>query len=83
MVYLAEKGRIPQTAARDLVRGVLDPEHPIHELPVDASIALDTKFIVAPIDALNGCQSVYTEIYKQESAAFKKKKEAILRSQQL
>ncbi len=39
MVYLAEKGRIPTTAVQDLVRGLFDPEYPLHELPVDASVA--------------------------------------------
>ena len=39
MVYLAEKGRIPSTAVEDLMRALLDSEYPLHELPVDASIA--------------------------------------------
>jgi len=39
MVYLSEKERIPLTAVHDLIRALIDPEHPLHELPVDASIA--------------------------------------------
>jgi PIN domain nuclease of toxin-antitoxin system len=39
MIYLTEKGRIPSTAVQDLVRGLFDPEYPLHELPVDASVA--------------------------------------------
>jgi PIN domain nuclease of toxin-antitoxin system len=39
MVYLGEKGRIPASAVQDLIRGLLDPEYPLHELPVDASVA--------------------------------------------
>jgi PIN domain nuclease of toxin-antitoxin system len=39
LVYLAEKGRIPATAVKDLIQSLFDPEYPLHELPVDASIA--------------------------------------------
>jgi PIN domain nuclease of toxin-antitoxin system len=39
MVYLVEKGRIPATAVKDLIQNLFDPEYPLHELPVDASIA--------------------------------------------
>jgi PIN domain nuclease of toxin-antitoxin system len=39
MVYLVEKGRIPATAVKDLIQSLFDPEYPLHELPVDASIA--------------------------------------------
>lgn len=39
MVYLSEKGRIPSTAVHDLIRRLFDPEYPLHELPVDASVA--------------------------------------------
>src|SRR5260370_38121354 len=39
MVYLTEKGRIPLTAVLDLIHRFFDPEYPLHELPVDASVA--------------------------------------------
>jgi PIN domain nuclease of toxin-antitoxin system len=39
MVYLSEKGRIPSTAVQDLIHRLFDPEYPLHELPVDASVA--------------------------------------------
>src|SRR5882757_2538419 len=39
MVYLVEKGRIPGTAVQDLIRAIADPEYPLQELPVDASVA--------------------------------------------
>ncbi len=39
MIYLAEKGRIPTTAVQDLIHSLLDPGYPLHELPVDASVA--------------------------------------------
>jgi len=39
MVYLSEKGRIPPTAVEDLARALLDPEYPLHELPVHTSVA--------------------------------------------
>jgi PIN domain nuclease of toxin-antitoxin system len=45
MVYLGEKGRIPASAVQDLIRGLLDPEYPLHELPVDASVAQHMAFI--------------------------------------
>lgn len=45
MVYLAEKGRIPSTAVHDLIRGLLDPEYPFHELPVDGPIAQEVSAI--------------------------------------
>jgi len=38
MVYLAE-GRIPSSAVQDLIHALLNPEYPLHELPVDALIA--------------------------------------------
>jgi PIN domain nuclease of toxin-antitoxin system len=38
MVYLCEKGRIPSTAVKDLIHCLFDPEYPLHELPVDASV---------------------------------------------
>ena len=45
MVYLSEKGRIPSTAVHDLIHRLLDPESPLHELPVDASVAEQTASI--------------------------------------
>jgi PIN domain nuclease of toxin-antitoxin system len=39
MVYLSEKGRIPPTAVLDLIHRLFDPGYPLHELPVDASVA--------------------------------------------
>jgi PIN domain nuclease of toxin-antitoxin system len=45
MVYLAEKGRIPPTAVRDLTRELLDPQYPLHELPVDALVAQEMTSI--------------------------------------
>jgi PIN domain nuclease of toxin-antitoxin system len=45
MVYLAEKGRVPSTAVQNLIHGMLDPQYPLHELPVDALIAEQLAFI--------------------------------------
>jgi len=45
MVYLSEKGHIPSTAVYDLIRHLLDPQYPLHELPVDASVALQMPSI--------------------------------------
>jgi PIN domain nuclease of toxin-antitoxin system len=39
MVYLSEKGRIPSNAVQDLIHALLEPEYPLHELPVDALVA--------------------------------------------
>lgn len=45
MVYLAEKGRIPSSAVQDLIHSLSDPGYPLHELPVDASVAEQMAFI--------------------------------------